>query len=152
MTAELNQVSVDESTKKIASSKPLEDFGGAVLLIVIGTIWLVPDRLVPQGSWLAAVGVILLGLNVIRYFNRIRMRGFSLAIGIVALIIGLGQFFGLKLPLFAIALIVIGIGMLLKPLVEKKPVSTSSRSSCCCGQGEHEINQEALQRRGTAHQ
>lgn len=89
MTTELNQVSVDESTRKVALSKRLEDFGRAVLLIAIGTIWLAPDRLVPQGSWLVTVGVILLSLNVIRYFNRIRMTGFSLAVGIVALIIGL---------------------------------------------------------------
>lgn len=151
MTTECNQVSIDESTRKVALSKRLEDFGWAVLLIAIGTIWLVPDKLIPQGSWLIAVGVILLGLNAIRYLNGIRMRGFSLAVGIVALIIGLGAFFGLKLPLFPIALIVIGVGMLLKPLFEKDSVSPFSRGWSCCGPPEREINQDAVRGRAAGH-
>lgn len=151
MTTEHNQVSIDESTRKLALSNRLEDFGWAVLLIAIGTIWLVPDHMIPQGSWLIAVGVILLGLNAVRSFNRIRIRGFSLAVGIVALLIGLGEFFGLRLPLFPIALIVIGVGMLLKPLFEKDSVSAFSRGWCCCGQGEREISQDATQRRATGH-
>jgi hypothetical protein len=151
MTTEHNHGLVDESTRKVALGKRLEDFGWAVLLIAIGTIWLVPDKLIPQGSWLVAVGVILLGLNAIRSFNGIRMRGFSLAVGIVALFIGLGGFFGLKLPLFPIALIVIGVGMLLKPMFEKESVSAFHRGWCCCGGGEHEINQDAAQTRAAGH-
>ena len=133
-------------------SKRLEDFGWAVLLIGIGTIWLVLDKMIPQGSWLIAVGVILLGLNAIRSFNGLRMRVFSLVVGIVALIIGVGGFLGVKLPLFPIALIVIGVGMLLKPLFEKDSVSAFSRGWCCCGQGEHEVNQDAVRGRATGHQ
>jgi hypothetical protein len=151
MTTEHNQVSTDESTRRIALSKRLEDFGWAVLLIAIGIIWLVPDKLIPQGSWLVAVGFILLGLNAIRSLNGIRMRGFSLAVGIVALIIGLGEFFGLKLPLFPIALIVIGVGMLLKPMFEKESVSEFRPGWFCCGGREHEINQNAAQTRATGH-
>ena len=147
MTTEHNQVSIDESTRKLALSKRLEDFGWAVLLIAIGTIWLVPDKMIPQGSWLIAVGVILLGLNAVRSFNGMRMRGFSLAVGIVALIFGLGEFFGLRLPLFPIALIVIGVAMLLKPLFEKDSVSPFSRGWCCCGQGD----QDSAQRQATGH-
>jgi hypothetical protein len=137
-----NQISVSDSASKVALSKRLDDFGWAVLLIAIGTIWLMPEKLLPQGSWLIAAGIIMLGLNAIRYFNGIKMVGFSLVAGILALLAGLGKFFGLTLPLFAIALIVIGVIMLLKPLLEKNAVSTVGQDWCSCGQGEHESHQE----------
>ena len=135
----------DESTRKVVLSKRLEDFGWAVLLIVIGTIWLMPGKLTPKGSWLIAAGVIMLGLNAIRYFNGIKMVGFSLVAGILALLAGLGEFIGLTLPLFAIALIVIGVVMLFKPLLEKNSVSPVGQDWCCCGPGEHESNQDTVQ-------
>jgi predicted membrane protein len=133
----------DESTRKVALSKRLEDFGWAVLLIVIGTIWLMPANLMPKGSWLIAAGIIMLGLNAIRYFNGIKMVGFSLVAGILALLAGFGEYFGLTLPLFAIALIVIGLVMLIKPFLEKNSISTVGQDWCCCGTGEHESNQDA---------
>ena len=137
-----NQISVSDSARKLALSKRLDDFGWAVLLIVIGAIWLMPEKLLPQGSWLITAGIIMLGLNAIRYFNGIKMVGLSLVAGILALLAGLDEFFGLTLPLFAIALIVIGVIMLLKPLLEKIAVSTVGQDWCCCGQGEHESHQE----------
>jgi hypothetical protein len=78
----------------------------------------------------------MLGINAIRYFNRIIMSGFSLVVGFLALFAGMGAFFGLELPLFAIALILIGACILLKPLVEKKSISTAERGWCCCGDEE----------------
>jgi drug/metabolite transporter (DMT)-like permease len=140
----INQISVNDSTSKIALSNRLDDFGWAVLLIAVGTIWLMPEKLMPQGSWLIAAGIIMLGLNAIRYFYGIRMVGFSLVAGILALLAGFGEFFGLTLPFFAIALIVIGLVMLVKPLLEKNSISTVGQDWCCCGAGEHESNQDTV--------
>jgi drug/metabolite transporter (DMT)-like permease len=134
----------DESTRKVALSKRLEDLGWAVLLIVIGTIWMMPEKLMPKGSWLIAAGIIMLVLNAIRYFNGIKMVGFSLVAGILALLAGFGEYFGLTLPLFAIALIVIGLVMLIKPFLEKNSISTVGQDWCCCGTGEQENNQVAV--------
>jgi hypothetical protein len=72
LTTQNNEVSVVEN-RKIALSRRLEGFSWAVLLIVVGTIWLLPETQLPHGSWLIAAGLIMLGLNAIRYFNRIRM-------------------------------------------------------------------------------
>ena len=146
-----NQISVSNSARKLALSKRLDDFGWAVLLIVIGTIWLMPEKLLPQGSWLIAAGIIMLGLNAIRYFNGITMVGFSLVAGILALLAGLGEFFGLTLPLFAIALIVIGVVMLFKPLLEKNSTSAVGQDWCCCGHGERESHQEDARGRAVGH-
>jgi hypothetical protein len=142
MTNQGNNIPVDENTRKVALNKHLEDIGWGVLLITIGTIWLVPEKLIPQGSWLIAAGLIMLGINAIRYFNGIKMSGFSLVVGILALFAGVGAFFSLNLPLFAIALIVIGACMLLKPLLEKGSISATVQGWCCCGQGEQERDQD----------
>jgi hypothetical protein len=123
----------DEYARKVVLSKRLENFGWGVLLVTLGVIWLMPDTQVPPGSWLIAVGLILLGLNAIRYFKGIQMNGFSLIVGIVAMFAGLGEFFSVKLPLLAITLIVIGACVLLKPLVEKNAVVPTGTNWCCCG-------------------
>ncbi len=113
-------------------NESLEDFGWGVLLITIGTIWLLPEKQLPPGSWLIAAGLIMLGINAIRYFNGITMSGFSLVVGFLALFAGMGAFFSLELPLLAIALILMGACMLLKPLVEKKSISPAGQGWCCC--------------------
>jgi drug/metabolite transporter (DMT)-like permease len=148
---QINQISVNDNTSKVALSKRPEDFGWAVLLIAIGTIWLMPEKLIPQGSWLIVAGLIMLGLNAIRYFYGIKMVGFSLVTGILALLAGFGEFFGLTLPLFAIALIVIGLVMLVKPLLEKDSISAVGRRCCCCGQLGHESDQAAARGQAAGH-
>ncbi len=132
MNTQENQVSVSE--EKAALNRQLENFGWGLLLIAIGTIWLVPERLVPQGTLLIAIGIIMLGLNVVRYFSGITMKSFSLVVGIFALAAGVGEILGLKISLFAIALIVIGVALLLRPLVEKD--SHWHAGWNCCGRGE----------------
>lgn len=151
MTIQDNQVSVDEKTRKGALSRRLEDFGWGALLIAIGTIWLVPEKQVPPGSWLIAAGVIMLGLNVIRYFNGISMSGFSLVVGTLALFAGVGEFFGLNLPLLAVALIVIGACMILKPLLEKGSTSPNAQGWCCCGPRDQDLNQVRARGQAVGH-
>ena len=133
MTTQVNQNEFDGSSKRVALERRFEDLGWGVLLIAVGTIWLVPEKYVPHGSWLIVAGIVLLGLNVIRFFSGIRMSGFSFVVGILALIAGLGEFFGVGVPLLPIALIVIGMCSLLKPLLEKDS-SIGGHGWRCCGE------------------
>ncbi len=112
---------VDE---KAELNKRLESIGWGAILVTIGIIGLVPQH-VPHGTWLIAAGLILLSLNVVRYLNRIAMRGLSLVLGILALLAGLGEAFGVDLPLFAISLIVIGGCILLKRVIEREPAQAA---------------------------
>jgi hypothetical protein len=132
MSNQDNQFIGDAEARKAALDARLEGIGWGVLLITIGIIWLLPEKHVPQGSWLIAAGLILLGLNAIRCLNGIRMSGFSLMLGILALLAGAGKLFAWELPLFAIALMAIGACMLLKPLLEREP-AFRARRRCCCG-------------------
>jgi len=136
MTNQNNQTTGDIQKRKTALDARLSDIGWAVLLITVGTIWLLPERQVPQGGWLIAAGLILLGLNAIRYFNGIRMSGFSLVLGTLVLLAGIGAFFAWHLPLFAIALIAIGACMLFRPLVERKSEFPASHGCCCESPGD----------------
>ncbi len=133
MTVQANQNPTDTSSERVALERRFEDIGWGVLFVAIGTIWLVPEKLVPHGSWLIAAGLILLGLNATRFFRGIRMSGFSLVAGILALIAGLGEFFAVGVPLFPIALIVIGLCSLVKPLLEKDRTLTGADRVGCCG-------------------
>jgi hypothetical protein len=142
MTNERNLISSDENARRVALNERLEAFGWAALLITVGTIWLLPDRQVPRGSWLMAAGVILLALNAIRYLNGIRMRGFSLVAGTVALFAGLGAYFNWNLPLFPIILIAIGICMLVMPFIDKGSLCSPAVKGCCSMRpSEHEVDQ-----------
>jgi hypothetical protein len=103
-------------------NKRLEAAALGLFLIMIGGLWLVPDRLVPHGVWSLGVGLILLGLNAARYFSGIRMSRFTIVLGILALITGAGAFFGMDLPVFAILLMLLGANLILKPWFEQKQI------------------------------
>jgi len=85
--------------------------GWALLFIVIGALMLFPT--IPNGTWLIATGLILLGAQVVRFFNGIRMRTFSLVLGIAAVAFGVAAFVGADLPVMPIVLILIGVSIVL---------------------------------------
>jgi hypothetical protein len=108
-----------ELTPEEVLNKRLETIGWACFLIMLGGLGLVPNRLVPESAWLVGVGIIMLGLNAARYSKGLRPSSVTTVLGALALISGLGSLFGLDLPVFAIALILIGANLILKPLFEK---------------------------------
>lgn len=103
-----------EENKKNTLNERLESIGWALFLIMIGGIGLVPDAMVPAGAWLIGVGLIMLGLNLARYVNQIPVSSGSLFLGALALIAGVTSVFGVDLPIFPIALILLGLSALSK--------------------------------------
>jgi hypothetical protein len=79
----------------------------------------------PRGAGAAGVGVILLGLTVVRSRRGLPANGLTTAIGILALVWGVLDLAGavlvlpFELPVFAILLIVLG-GLLLAPAVQRE--------------------------------
>ncbi len=151
MSTEINLMTENENARKAALSRRLEGIGWGALLITIGTIWLVPEKQVPPGSWLMAVGIILLGLNAIRYFNALSMSAFTLIVGLLALLAGLGEFYGLDFPLFAIALIAVGVCLLLKRSPEKDSIPTAGHGWCCGWPGQHVNPRDAAAGQAAGH-
>ena len=103
---------------KEALNRRLEAIGWGLFLIIIGALWLFPDKRVPGGTWLVAAGAIMLGVNAVRYLNGIKMSWPSLLLGLLAVLFGLGEFVGLDLPFVAILLIVFGAGIILRPWLD----------------------------------
>ena len=110
----------DQDPQKMHLNKQLEAIAWGLFLIMIGGLWLFPDA-VPEGTWLLGVGIIMLGLNGVRYLYGIKMSGFTIFLGIVALIIGIGALFGVDLPIFPILIIIWGLSVVLEPFLKKKP-------------------------------
>lgn len=116
-----NQVlSNQQEMRNNSLNKRLEDIGWALFLVMIGALWLTPVGRVPEDAWLIGAGAIMLGVNCARYFKGIKMSGFTLFLGALAFIAGLGGVFAVKLPFFAVLFILIGASILLKPLLEQK--------------------------------
>lgn len=101
-------------------NKRLEAIAWGLFLIMIGGIAFVPNDRAPESLWSIGVGIILLGLNAARYYYGIRMSGFTTVLGIIALLTGIGEMFGLNLPGLAILLILLGAQLMLKPWLEER--------------------------------
>ncbi len=101
---------------KIRTNRKIETLAWGALFIWWGITLLVQF---PAGFGLIGVGLILLGANAIRYFQGIRINGFSTSIGILALVWGGLELAGavlrlpFELPVFAILLIVLGLMVLI---------------------------------------
>ena len=107
-------------SEKASLNKRFESIAWGLFLIMIGGMAFIPNDQVPEGLWSLGVGIILLGLNGIRYRNGIRMSGFTTVLGIIALFTGIGEFAGIDLPGLAILLILLGAALVLKPWIEER--------------------------------
>ncbi len=118
-TAEAQPPAVAQDPEKAALNKRLETVGWGLFLIMLGGFSLVPDETIPKGVWSIGVGLIMLGLNLARYYYKIRMSGFTTVLGIIALLGGLLQLFGVASVEGAMLLIILGAYLLLKPWFDK---------------------------------
>ena len=66
----------------------INGIGWAIFLIVTGILWLLPSRVVPNGSWFIATGAIILSVNLLK--------------NIVGIQTTSGYFFGTLFTLFGI--------------------------------------------------
>lgn len=108
---------------KATLNKRLEDSGWGFFLLMIGTLLMLPSDLVPQGAWLIGAGLIMLGLNGIRYINDISVSRFTVVLGFISVLVGLASFFGLRPPLFAIFLAVVGLSIIIRSLLPTRAPS-----------------------------
>jgi hypothetical protein len=94
----------------------LDDIGWGLFLLLTGIIWLFPEAQVPPGTWLIGTGLLLLGLNALRLIIKAPVSRFTLLLGGLALVAGFSAFWGVQLPLAAICLILVGLGLLARHL------------------------------------
>jgi MFS superfamily sulfate permease-like transporter len=110
--------------EKTALNKRLETMAWGLFLILWGgsMFWpkIMPNVQIPEGLWSIGIGLILLGLNAARYFNQIRMSGFTTALGIISIIGGVVQLFGVKNIEGAFLLIILGAYLIFKQWFDER--------------------------------
>jgi len=111
-------VEVDE--EKAALNKKMETMAWGCFLVMLGGLFFVPVEVIAKGVWSIGVGVIMLGLNVVRYFSKIKMSGFTTFLGIVSIIGGVLELTGVVGADGAVFLIILGAYLILKPWFEKR--------------------------------
>ncbi len=94
--------------------KRFDEIAMALVLILTGGLWLTPAGLLPEGTWLAGAGLIVLGLNAARYLRGIKVSGFGVTVGFVALAAGIGRIIGRDLPIVPALLIILGAVLVIK--------------------------------------
>ena len=124
METHQNQFLIKRVPDRINLNKRLEESGWGFFLLMTGTLMLLPTEFVPEGTWLIGAGLVLLGLNGIRYLNDIRVSRFTITLGFAAIGFGLATLFGLRLPLLAIFLSLVGLSIIVKSLL---PTSEADR-------------------------
>ena len=81
---------------------------------MIGGFALVKD--VPEGTWLIGAGVIMLGLNAVRLVLGIRVSWFTVILGTIALLSGIGSVYGIDIPVGPLLIILIGLAIIVRAL------------------------------------
>jgi hypothetical protein len=119
MTEE-KKVQTMDNPEKADLNKRLETIGWGCFLIMLGGFMFVPKNQAPEGLWSIGVGVIMLGLNAARYFNQIRMSGFTTVLGLLSVVGGVVQLFGINNLEGAFLLIILGSYLVLKPWFDKR--------------------------------
>jgi len=98
----------------------LDEIAMALVLIMTGGLWLAPKAMFPEGTWLAGLGLILLGLNAARRIRGLKTSGFGIIVGLIAFAAGIGRIIGQELPLIPILLIILGAGLVLRAAAGKE--------------------------------
>ena len=114
---------------KSVMNKNLERVAWGAFLIMLGGFMFVPQEIVEGGWWSIGVGLIFLGLNAARYFNGLRMSGFTTFLGILSIIGGILELVGMEGINGAVLLIVLGSYIILKPYFDKRQLFGKAEQS-----------------------
>ncbi len=129
MTVQTSQPVSAIDPEKAALNKRLETSFWGLFLIMLGGWAFIPEEIAPKGLWSIGVGLIMLGLNATRYFNKIRMSGFTTILGILALLGGIGDMLGWADLNGAFLLIILGAYLILKPWFEQQKLFGKAEDS-----------------------
>ena len=107
-----------------ALNQRYEIIAWGTLFVWVGVRDLLPG--LPVGTGMLGIGLILLGLNLVRHLSGIAINRVSTALGSVAVVVGVVEIFRawkgiqVELPFFSILLIMIGAGFLAHSLTGSK--------------------------------
>ena len=115
-----NQIIDNSERNDKVLNRRFEETGWAIFLIMIGGLWLLPEGRLSSHVWLIGAGLIMLGINFARYFSGMKMSGFTVFLGVVALVAGAGGLFNIALPILPALFIILGVSLLMRALFKKQ--------------------------------
>jgi len=107
-------MTMPEAARKQDLNRRLETISWGLFLIMIGGFALVSG--VPEGTWLIGAGLIMLGLNAVRLVVGIRASWFTLILGTIAFLSGLGSVYGIDIPVGPLLIVLIGLAIIVRAL------------------------------------
>ena len=121
MTTQLHPwPSASHTHRDAALDHRVNDVGWGLFLVMMGVLWLLPSGTVPEGTWLLATGVLLLGLNLVRRWMGIPVHGVGLLLGVLAVVAGVAKIEDFTEPLLPAALVVAGAWIVFQPLLARR--------------------------------
>ncbi len=108
-----------ERTTRPGLSDRVDTIGWGVLFLAIGAVSLLPAT--PDGAWLVAAGLVMLGSSVARAWLRLPVWTTTVVVGIVALTTGVLTVAGLATEVIPIVLIVLGVTLVVGALYRRQP-------------------------------
>lgn len=118
-----------ENTGKAVLNKRLETAAWGLFLVMLGGFMFIPETTLKKGVWSIGVGLIMLGLNAVRYRYQIRMSGFTTVLGILSVIAGVLQVLGIVGFEGAFLLIILGAYLILKPWFDQRKLFGKAEES-----------------------
>lgn len=104
------------------TARTLTTVAWGLFFILVGGAWFYGETYkVDVGTTIAiGVGLILVGLNLARSSIGVKMSKFSLGIGILALLLGVARYFGMKLDILPLVIILIGLFIIAEAFARRK--------------------------------
>lgn len=99
----------------------MNNIGWGIFLVFAGIVWLLPDGILPAGCFYIGAGIILVGLNLIKYFKGIRYSWFMNILGILLLVKGISEFSSITISLVGVLILLLGISILISAFKKNNP-------------------------------
>ena len=99
----------NDDTTRAAISDRVDTIGWGLLFVAIGAVSLMPAM--PDGAWLIAAGIVLLGASAVRAWMGLGAYGTTIVVGVVALSAGIFTVAGLTTEVGPLVLIVLGLAL-----------------------------------------
>jgi hypothetical protein len=103
-----------EDTTRAAVSDRVDTIGWGLLFVAIGAVSLLPAM--PDGAWLVAAGIVMLGASAVRAWMGLGAYGTTIVVGVVALSTGIFTAAGLTTEVGPLVLIVLGLALVVGAL------------------------------------
>lgn len=114
-----------EGTTRADLSDRVDTLGWGLLSVAIGGVSLLPAM--PDGTWLVAAGLVMLGASATRAWLGLPVRGVTLVVGIVALCAGTFSVTGLRTDVGPLVLIVLGLTLIVGALYRAQRWTNGAR-------------------------